>query len=414
MSRVGEMLAHLAFFEALAQSSEEGAEWHATSAGLVTLRLFDQWAELGAEVVEPEAWGLRAVREAIGRVDPRDATRALLTSVVDSMMLARTPRVSLVAPRLMAYARALQFEARWALAADVYRTVIANALPVDDADVVIAANWHLGGCERVLAHWDAASEAYGMAAQSAAAIGDVMNVLKARISEANLAMARGNLPKAEHILDESIETATEAGLDEQRAVALQDRGVVARQRRDYELAIRCTFEALGCFKQQTARDRALVDLAATFLDIGLLSAARDANLMVAATAQEQYTRWVATINLLEIAALDRREPVFEQYRRELASAELPVTLSAYYFYYVGQGYRMFHKLEQAKRALGRALDVAAAHNLNEVVIKAEQSLREIEEGGVIITAAATAEPSDSVSEVATAIREMRTLAGVAG
>jgi tetratricopeptide (TPR) repeat protein len=278
---------------------------------------------------------------------------------------------------------------------------------------VIAANLHLGACERVQANWDAAVAAYGMAAQSAAVIGDVMNVLKARIAEANLAMARGNLPRAEQILDDTIESAEQAGLDEMRSFALQDRGAVARQRGDLDLAIRCGYEALSGMREQAARDRALVDLAVAFYDLGLRTAARDANLLIVATAQEQYTRWVATINLMEIAAMDRREPVFEQYRRELAAAELPATLAAYYFLYVGQGYRMFHKAEQARRALDRALDVAARHKLNEVIIKAEQSLRDLADGGVIITSE-MAEPSEAVAEVATAIREMRTLAGVAG
>src|SRR6185437_16926372 len=105
---------------------------------------------------------------------------------------------------------------------------------------------------------------------------------------------------------------------------------------------------LSLFEAQTAKDRALSDLAATFVDMGMLDAARDAHLMLAATAVEQYTRWVATINLLEIAARDQREPVFEQYRRELADAELPATLAAYFEFYTGQGYRAFDRNEQAQ------------------------------------------------------------------
>ena len=66
-----------------------------------------------------------------------------------------------------------------------------------------------------------------------------------------------------------------------------------------------------------ARDRVLNDLGASFVQLGVYSAARDAYLVVAATAQEQYMRWTAMINLLDVAADERREPVFEQYRRDL-------------------------------------------------------------------------------------------------
>jgi tetratricopeptide (TPR) repeat protein len=356
---------------------------------------------------------LRAVRETIGAVDARSSHRALLTSVVDSMMLAGTVRVAVVAPRLMAYARALQFEAKWALAADVYRTVLSHVHTVSEADVVIAANMQLGLCLRVLTEWQGATTAYDTAAQVAELTGDVMNVLKSRIAEANIAIDRGNLPSAEAILDETIESATEAGLGELRAFALQTRGNVAHRRGDYDKAIQLAYEALDGMRDQVARDRVLADLAATFFELGLRSAARDANLVLAATAQESYTRWVATINLLEIASIDRSELVFEQYRRELASSDLPASLAAFYHFYVGQGYRIFERYDLARASLERAIDIATKHQVNEVIFKAERALTEIREGGVIAVAEQV-EPSPAVSEVASAIREMRTLAGVAG
>ena len=415
MGRCNVVLPHYAFFEALAECTDENsAEWRATSAGLVTLRLFDDWVRDGANAVTSDSWTLRAVRDAIAAIDPGNTARALLTSLVDSMQLARHARVAVVAPRLLAYARALQFEARWALAADVYQTVLVSADPVSDADVVIVANMQLGACQRVLGKWNDAREAYETAAEVATLTGDVMNVLKARIAEGNVAMARGNLPAAERILDTAIEGAEENGLHELRALAIQDRGVVARHRGDLETAARFAYEALSALQNQVARDRALADLAAIFFDMGILSAARDANLVLAATAQEQYTRWVATINLLEIAAVDQREPVFEQYRRELAEASLPVTLAAYYFYYVGEGYRRFERMEQARVALGRAIEVASRHSINEVLIKAEKALADLRMGGVIITSATPDAASETIAGIVSAIHEMRTLAGVGG
>ncbi|HET7622962.1 MAG TPA: hypothetical protein VFK39_13740, partial [Gemmatimonadaceae bacterium] len=313
------------------------------------------------------------------------------------------------------YARALQFEAKWSLAADVYETVISHTDAETDPDLAISAHMALGACLRVLARWREAMQSYAVAGLVAEGIGDVMGVLRARIAEANLAMARGNLPRAEMLLDATIASSMASpGLMEVRAIALQDRGIVARQRGDLDRAISFTYAALQSFEDQVAKDRALADLAAIFYDIGLLSAAREANLMLAATAQEQYTRWVAVINLLEIAAFDGREPVFEQYKRELGEANLPPILSAYYNFYVGQGYRMLGNLDLARPALERAMEVATRHDVNEVIIKAEQSLQEIAKGSRIAARVENVTPSADVVKVADAVHEMRTLAGVAG
>ncbi|HKV49790.1 MAG TPA: hypothetical protein VJO52_01210, partial [Gemmatimonadaceae bacterium] len=99
-------LPHYAFFEALARCDNETcAEWRTTSAGLLTLRLFDDWVMEGGSAVSLDSWGLRCVRESISAIDAGSSVRALLTSLVDSMQLARHARVAVVAPRLMAYAR---------------------------------------------------------------------------------------------------------------------------------------------------------------------------------------------------------------------------------------------------------------------------------------------------------------------
>lgn len=408
-------LQHLPFFEALAHAKEGSADWRLTSAGLVTLRLFDAWLVEGPSVVSADAWGLRAVREAIEAVEHGSAARSILASIVDAMEGAGTVRVPLVAPRLLAYARALQFDARWELAADVHRTVIAHAHPVEEADIVIAANMQLGACMRTLVNVEEASAAYARAGCVAAMAGDIVNVLRARISEANLAIDRGNFPQAQTLLDETIQESQANRLDEVKALALHARADVAIRRGDFEVAIGMAYEALAGLTAPAARDRVMSDIATAFYELGMRGAARDAYLILAATAQEQYTRWAATINLMECAAADQREPVFEQYRRELVSEPLPVSLACHYHLYVGEGFSMFGKTEQARASLERAMDLAERHHINEVVFRAEQSLEALRDGGVVIIAKAPVfSPTPDVERVAEAVREMREFAGVGG
>jgi tetratricopeptide (TPR) repeat protein len=408
-----ESLPHLAFFEALGSMEEGSGEWRETSAGLVTLRLVDSWFTEGPSVVAPDGWSLRAVRESIHRADRGSSIRSILSSIVDTMQALHDVRVTTLAPRLMAYARALMFDARWTLAADVHRTIIAYAHPIEDADVVIEANMQLGACLRTLAQWQDAAVAYSVAGQIAAMSGDMVNVLRSRVSEANIAIDRGNLPHAEAILEETItRTGTTPAFAETRALALHARAHVAHLRKNYELAVRLGYEALGGTRTQTARDRVLIDIATSFTELGVRSAARDAYLILAATAQEQYTRWVAQINLMELAALDGQQTVFEEHRRDLSTAILPASLSAYYFYYVAQGYRLFDRERAAEAALSRAVDIASKNQLSQILIQAEQALEEIRAGRPPAAPAEAQDPPQSAVPVAAAIREMRELTGV--
>lgn len=408
-------LLHVPFFEALSRVEEGSAEWRLTTAGLVTLRLFDAWLVEGPSVVAADAWGLRAVREAIDDVDAGCTSRGILASIVDAMEGSPTVRVPVVAPRLLAYARALQFEGRWELAADVHHTVIAHAHPMDEADIVIAANMQLGACLRTMAAWDDASTAYARAECVAAMSGDIVNVLRARISEANVSIDRGNLPRAQALLDQTIRESSANRLGEVKALALHARAEVAIQRGEFEMAVAMAYEALEGLTLPSARDRVMSDIATAFYELGMRDSARDAYLVLAATAQEQYMRWLAMINLMECAAADRREPMFEQYRRELASVALPASLACHYHLYVGQGYSLFGKRDQAKTSLERAIELAEQHHINKVLFKAEQSLEAVRDGGVVIIANAPGfAPKPEVERVANAVRGMRELAEVGG
>jgi tetratricopeptide (TPR) repeat protein len=320
---------------------------------------------------------------------------------------------SLVTPRLMAYGRALDFAGQWHLAADVFRTVVAHTHPAEEPDLAIDAHMQLGYCTRLTGDLDGAGVAYRAAGRVAARIGDMVKMLRAQIADAKLALTRGNLPEAERLLDATITQARAHKLTEVHAVALHDRGGVAHARGQYQVAIRYAYEALEGTTNPEARDRVLSDIAAAFIDLGVRSAARDALLVLAATAQAQYSRWLATINLIEVAALDQREPVFEQYRRELVDASLPPTLQVWYFLAVGEGYRAFSRLDQARTALARAVDLSAKHRLNQEMFRAEKALREIE-AGLAVPPTATTEAPSAVRDVADAISEMRVMAGVAG
>ena len=403
-------LRHLPFFERLASLDEQSSEWRETSAGLLVLRLVDTWLEEGPSAVRG-GWGVRAVRECIDAIAPGTPIRAILSGVIDAMSDASDAQPGVVTPRLMAYGQSLSLDAHYSLAADVFETVVAHAHPLDEHDLVTDAYLQLGAARRTLGFFDAAAVAYAHAGDVASAANDIARVLRVRIADAKLSMERGNLPDAERVLDDTIARASDAGEREVEALARHQRATVAIERGDYELAIREGYQAFNGLPSANARDRALLDIAAAFAELGCRNAARDAHLILAATAQELHVRWLATINLLEIAFLDGREPVFEQYRRELADAELTPMLGAYYHLYVGRGMQMFGRVDGARREMKRALEIAERHGLNKITFETERALQAVERA-IREEAKTAVEPPESVAPVARQLHAMRAEAGL--
>lgn len=406
-------LRHLPFFVELSGLRESDDAWRAATAGLVVLRLVDSWIENGPAAVAADAWGPKAVRSAIDEIGPHTPIRSILSGIVQAMTESKTVDIARIGPRLMAYARSLDFEGKWQLAIDVYQTVLAHVHPVREPDLAIDANLRLGYCGRMAGDWTLAAAGYGQAGQISERSGDLMGVLRSRIGVAKLALVRGNMPRAEEMLDDAIDCATKHGFTELRSAALHDRSVVAHARGDYERAIRLAYGALEETSVPSKRDRVLADIAASFLDLGVRSAARDAYMVLAATAEEQYSRWSSTLNLLEIAALDRCEPVFEQYRRELDAAALTPELRAKFFLEIGKGQDIFGEPDAARESFERAIETAGTHNLHQLVFQAEACLEKLRQGVRRASAEAAFEP-EAVAGIADALRGMRAKVGMAG
>jgi tetratricopeptide (TPR) repeat protein len=402
-------LRHLPFFEEVASHAEGAAQWRSAMAGLVTLRLVDAWLEDGPAVTTDDGWGLRGVNSAIEDVDEGTPIRSILGRVVDALQ-ERKPDIHVVVTPLMAYGQSLEYDAKWTLAADVYQTVLAHLHPVEDSDASIAAHLRLGSCYRNLNLIDDAIDAFASASEIANAVGDIVGTLRARIGEAKIAMLRGNLPEAANILDDTIARATSADLRDVRSRALHDRSGVAIMTKHYELAVRLAYEALNHSQSPTERDRILGDIAAAFVHLGVFSAARDAYLVLSATAQEQYIRWTATLNLLDIAAETGAEMLFEQHRRQLSEEQLPPLLAAGFQLTVGTGYQRFGNFAKARVHLERAMGMAGEHGLNQFLFEAEEALFQLDTPKPPRRVAGQV-PLD-VNEVASAIRELRESVGV--
>jgi tetratricopeptide (TPR) repeat protein len=398
---------HRPFFTELASLGDGDPSWRAVTAGLVVLRLVEAWVEEGAGVVAADSWGVRSVRTAIEDMPVGMPARTLLGGVVDALISARGGDLHAVAPRLMAYARSLDLDAHWALAADVYETILNHVHPVEDADVAVNALLRRGYCLRQTGDLTGASAVYSTAAEVATRCGDIIGALHARIGEAKVLAAKGNLPAADALLEDTVARASEHELTEVRSIATHDRSYIAHMRGQYDAAVRFAYDAMRESTSERERDRILGDLAGSFYMLGLKSAARDAFSIIAATAQEQYQRWVATINLMELAAEEGVSLQFERFRQQLAAAKLPPLLRTQFELHVGRGYQSFGEFSAAQTWLERAARSASAHSLNQFLFEAESALANNEPKDTPRPTATTFEIPADVSEIAEDLKEMR-------
>lgn len=370
---------HLPFFAELASLEDGDPSWRAVSAGLVVLRLVDMWIEEGAAAVAANGWGLRSVEAAIEEVEAGLPARSVLQSIVTALKSSPVNDMRAIAPRLLAYGRALDLDAKWALAADVYETVIAHVHPVEESDVAITAHLRLAMVLRHLGELDRSVYTYETVRNLAQTTGDLVGALRAEVGCARIATLRGNLPSAEATLDGVIRRAAEHGIADVHAHALHERADVAYLRGQYDVAVRLAYDALEKETDPSNRDRLLADIAASFYMLGARSAARDAYLILEATCREQYLRWIAEINLMEIASVDGSATLFERYRRSLTRADLAVNLQAQLHLHIGEGYARLGELDAAHKALLVAQGIATQFNFNQVLFAVEERLSNLQQ-----------------------------------
>ena len=401
-------LRHLSFFEALGALEPTSPEWASTSAGLDTLRLFDlrrAQESGGPEIVAPE---IGAVRDAIAAMPEGDLSRRILLHVVDSATEGQAASTERALPALLAYGKSLQIAARWALAADVFETVLEHPASGEQGDIALQAALKCASCLRACSRFEEAEAAYDRVRRLAAACDDRSAAYLSEIGHANVAMQRGNSPKAESMLDAVIASATEAGSEIAVARALHDRGHVAYRRGQPEESLQYLHRALERQSDPSQRDRLLADIALVLGELGHVDGARDVQLLIEATAIEQDARWMATINLIELAAVTDSELLFERHRRQVADEPLSPHLQALFQLHSAAGFRRFGRLEAARTALSDALAIATRHKLNDLAYQAEAALHELQRNVTV----SRPQPSPVVSDVLRTVRELR--AGSAG
>jgi tetratricopeptide (TPR) repeat protein len=412
-------LPHRAYIEALADATEGSAAWHSIIAGYAVLQLFESWMDGGFGATAPSQFDIHRVRRYVEQVPKEDGNWRCLSHIVECIE-ARTagldvkpgPNARLdVVDMLAAYGKLLQFDARWALAADVHDMVIECTQRMNDVPRMLEAMLMRGYSLRMLGRLDEASHAYAALRTAATAANDVRYQLESQLSDAKVAIDRGNFPLARDLLDRTIAEARRTECSVIVSKGLNDRARLAAMERDHEGALVHLYEALELEPHHVLRERILSNIAYTFAQMGLRNASRDAELLITATTQDTITKQTALVNLMELAYQDDRELVFEQYRRDLAREGLTPFLELTFLETCVAGLRAFGRRAEAQRAAERMLDVAERHGFNEFVLKADALLRDADAAPPQPVAGEPSATPQAIT-IARAIADLRIAAGV--
>lgn len=343
-------------------------------AGLAVLRFLDRIRVGVSREQWPTAPEFRRVRLLVADMGHGAGLRDTLAGVLEALAEACAGR-AFTATRLLAYARTLLNDGRWAQAADVYQTFIARAATPQDFLLVPEAYQRLAYALRMQGHLEGAAAACRTGRAVATSLGDVAVGLRLRIDEAAIIKHRGNLPTADALLVEIVAAAEQHGLPLVRAHAVHARAVIAYERGQPQQAVAQLYEVWQAYTEPVNKDRALADIAVALADLGLRDAARNAFLILSATAIERETRVMAMLNLMEIAARDGQETVFQQYRRDIAAHRLSPRLEAHFLLMIAEGLERLRRPAAARAAFAAAETFATEHEVNLVRFRAEAAAR---------------------------------------
>ena len=219
-------------------------------------------------------------------------------------------------------------------------------------------------------------------------------------------MTRGNLPRAEQLLDQIVLDSERVHCVAENARALHVKSTVAYRRGTVGGAVCLAYEALRRTKSASERDMILADIGAYFIVMSRFEAALDALLILEATTASELLRMNARVNMVVLAARAGDETLFSNARARLEGAALPAETEVNYLIESARGLRRFGDPGLAKQLLERARDLSSEHGLNRSVFEAEEMLSARDKEPQHASSGTRFEDSDSAVGVEQELRKM--------
>ena len=129
------MLTYEAYFDALRPLRTTTDKWKSILAGLLVVRLVDDWLDGGPCVIDKNPASVQAIREAVARIAERDPVRPILCDLVDVVTQSETATVQTIAAPMLAYGNILESTGQWSLSRDVFANMLDRAQAVQDHSI---------------------------------------------------------------------------------------------------------------------------------------------------------------------------------------------------------------------------------------------------------------------------------------
>jgi len=322
--------------------------------------------------------------------------------------------IGLVAPALFAYALYLEQESHFEEAEDALLTMINVGMGRLQSSDNISAWMRLGRVRRKQTDFDGATDAYAEAGRLAQTAGDLRSVLLSRVGNCNTMYFHGNLAGAELGWRSLLSDASAAGDHCVEAQAHHGMGNLLQRRGLAQAGAPHLWSAYELYEDESDQLRVLTDLAMALLSIGDIAAAEHALHAVLRRERVGESRTNAVIELMQCASCRRDRVGFERMREEGLNHldQMPANIRADYYLKVGIGLARFGNFSKAATNLRHALEIATAHDLNEMIFRIErisEGLRECEAPDELESA--LAEPklrSDALKEVSASLAALST------
>ncbi|HEY7192606.1 MAG TPA: hypothetical protein VH439_02615 [Gemmatimonadales bacterium] len=279
--------------------------------------------------------------------------------------------ITLIAPALFAYAMYLEQESHFEEAEDALQTMLDVAAGRLQSSDAISAWMRLGRVRRKQTNFDGADHAYAEAARLAERIGDRHSVLLSAIGHCNVLYFRGNIPQAEQQWRVVLADANAGGDRVVEAQAHHGLGNLLQRRGLAHAGVPHLWKAYGLYEDDNEQVRVLNDLGIALLSIGDVHAAERALTEVVRRDRVGDNHTNSLIELMQCASYRRDRLAFERVREDcLKNLDIMApNIRADYYLKVGIGLARFGSFVKAETNLTRALEIASAHDLHELVFR---------------------------------------------
>ncbi|MFQ5704970.1 MAG: hypothetical protein ACE5HT_13220, partial [Gemmatimonadales bacterium] len=267
---------HRPFLERAGSSLGHDSGQHCLGAFL-TMRLVDQFAAQYEDInTEATAYQIRATEDFIRNLHPQTAeVKSLLEIVRMASTAMQEGDRRVLFPPLLAFAYWLEDDLRLDEALDVLETTT-QLSDATDGDQEVATFLQKARVLRLGGYFDHATEAYALAGEMAARIGDYHSERLSRVGRAIVMQKTGNLADSEKALRQIRSDCVAAGDVIAEAHCCQDLAVALHLMRRSQEAVPLLFRASQLYEAPLARARALSDTGVLLKELGYLEAAEHA------------------------------------------------------------------------------------------------------------------------------------------